>query len=136
MEAKNGKGQVSSEYLIMAGVVIGAAIIIFYNTMLYSSESISVSQAGESAESLARAVDYVYALGPGTKSVVEIDIPSNVVDSFVVPNEVGFKIGLSSGVRDIVAVTEADAVGSIPIGPGRQYILVNYTETGVVIAPL
>ncbi len=136
MEARNGKGQTATEYIIMASVVLGAAVMIFYYTMTFSSESISISQARESAENIAGAVDYVYALGPGTTTVVEVEVPANVLDSFVAPKEVGFKVGVAGSVTDVYAITHADATGSIPTSPGRHFILVNCTKTGVVIASI
>lgn len=133
---KQHKAQVATEYLIMAGIVLGGALVIFYYTMAYSSESISINKASESAEIVAKAVDYVYALGPGTQTVVDIDLPSNVIYSYVESYEVGFRVSTSGGKSDVYSITKVNVTGGLPTVQGRHRILVNYTETGVVVGLL
>ena len=130
------KAQIAVEYLIIVAVVLGIAITLFYYTTVYSSESISINQAKESVETLARTIDYVYALGPGAQTSVVIEVPSNAVYGYVTQNEVGFKISVGVQVTDVYEVTKASVSGSLPTTPGRYTILVTSTEAGVVVGAL
>jgi len=138
---KHYKAQAATEYLIMGSFVIGAAVIIFYYTMFFSSESIAVNQAQETVETLAKAIDYVYALGPETQTFVEIDIPSSAVECAegkvicTGGGEVLLKISSAAGVSDVYATTEAGASGGIAYTTGRYYVLIKNTESGVEIGP-
>jgi len=114
-------------------IVLGISITFFYYTSLYSSESIAVSQTRESLETLSKAIDYVYALGPGAQTTVTIELPKNVVDSYINPKEIGFKIGLRGRVTDVYEITKASIAGSLPTTPGIHVININSTGAGVVI---
>jgi uncharacterized protein (UPF0333 family) len=127
------KAQVAVEYLVVVTIVLGTSIFLFYYTSTYSSNSITMGQAKESIQTLAKAIEYVYALGPGTKTSVVIDLPSNIVGSYVVQNEIGFKIGAGGRVNDVYEVTKARISGTLPKTPGRHIVNVNSTVTGVVI---
>jgi len=127
------KAQIAVEYMIIVAVVLGAAITFFYYTNTYSSESINKYQAKESIEVLAKAIDYVYALGPGTQTTVVIEVPPNVVSSYVTRNEIGFKIGISGKINEVYEITKASVSGSLPSTPGRHFVIVNSTGSGVVI---
>jgi len=128
------KAQVALEYLIIASIVLGSAIILFYFAINYSSESISISQAKESIGTLSKAIDYVYALGPGSQTTVIIDVPQNIVDSYVVQNEIGFKIGVGGQIIDIYEVTKASVSGNLPTTYGRHVVILSSTDEGVVIS--
>lgn len=131
--AQKTKAQAATEYMIIAAVVLAASGIIFFYALSYSRESLSTSKASESAETIAVAIDYVYSLGYGTQTVVDIELPGNVISSKVGDREVMFVIHTSSGDSDVVAPTKANATGVLPITSGRHHILVNYTEAGVVV---
>lgn len=135
--SKHSKAQAATEYILMTGVILSASLVIFFYTMFYSSDPIKISQALESAEAVARAVDYVYALGPGTQTIVDINLPDSVIGGYVTSYEVGFTLNLVSGNSDVYSMTKATSTGTLPTTKGTHSILVNYTETsGVVVEPL
>ena len=127
------KAQAATEYLIMVGVGLLIITTIFYYTMQYSSESISINQAQETTETIAIAADYVYSLGQGSKTRVVVQIPERVIDSYVENNEIGLKVSLRSGIIDVFSVTKGTVSGNIPTFSGRHYIFLNMTDTGVFI---
>lgn len=138
-EIKNRKAQAATEYLIMTAVIIGASVLLFYYAMFFSYESIAVDQAIETAQTLAKAADYVYALGPGSKTIVEVYIPSSAVECAAGKvicageGEVGLKISTSAGVSDVYAATRSNVSGNVSYKIGRYYIVVSNTESGVEI---
>lgn len=133
LRLKKTKAQAATEYMVIAAVVLAASGVIFFYAYNYSQQSISVNKASESVETLAAAVDYVYSLGYGTQTVVDIDLPGNIVSGKVADREVMFVIHTDAGDGDIVAPTIANATGTLPTTSGRHHIVVNYTETGVVV---
>jgi hypothetical protein len=70
------KAQVAVEYLIVATVIIGTAITLFYYAATISSESIAINQAKESVGILSKTIKYIYASGPGAQTTVIIEIPA------------------------------------------------------------
>lgn len=127
------KAQAATEYMIIAGVVLAASGIVFFYALQFSHQSLSVSKASESAETVATAIDYVYSLGYGTQTVVDINLPGNVVSGSVSNGEVVFVIHTEAGDSDIVVSTRANATGTLPTAKGVNRVIVNYTESGVVV---
>lgn len=127
------KAQAAVEYLMIVVVVLVISITLFYYSTIYSSESIAISQTQESIKTIANTIDYVYALGPGAETTVEIELPKNVVDSYVIKNEIGFKIGVSGRIDEVYEVTKSSVSGSLPNTPGRHVIFINTTQVGVFI---
>ncbi len=127
------KAQAATEYMVIAVVVLAASGIIFFYAYNFSQQSMSASKASESAEMIAAAIDYVYSLGYGTQTVVDIDLPGNIVSASVGNREVVFVIHTRAGNSDVVAPTQANATGTLPVTSGRHHIVVNYTESGVVV---
>jgi len=127
------KAQAAVEYLIMVGVILAIAIPIFYYSLTYSSESVAISKSKEAAEAIASGVDYVYSLGEGTRTTVAIDIPTNVKESYILDNEIGFRISTSAGITDVYAMSMTNVTGSLPDTPGRHFIVIKHLGDGVVI---
>ena len=119
--------------MVIAAFIMAASGIVFYYAIQYSNESLAVSKASESAETVAAAVDYVYSLGYGTQTAVNIELPGNVVSSKVADREIMFVIKNRGRTSDIVAPTMTNATGSLPTIQGMHLVIVNYTETGVVV---
>jgi uncharacterized protein (UPF0333 family) len=127
------KAQAATEYMIIAAFIMAASGIVFFYATQYSNESLSVSRASESVETVAAAVDYVYALGYGTQTAVNIELPGNIVNSKVADREIMLVIENRGQTSDIVAPTITNASGSLPTSKGIHLVIVNYTETGVVV---
>jgi uncharacterized protein (UPF0333 family) len=129
------KSQVALEYLVIASIAIALMLPIFYYSFGYSSASTSTYQAQDSINALAKAADYVYSLGVGSKTHVSIIIPNNVVSSSIANKTILLKIKASSGTSDIVAFTKANVNGTVPTTSGYHYMQLNMTEQGVQISP-
>jgi len=127
------KAQAATEYMVIAAVMLAVSGIIFFYSFIYSQNSLSVSKATEAAETVAAAIDYVYSLGYGTQTVVDIELPKNVLSGSVGEKEVVFTLRSGGRTNEIVAVTHANATGTLPTASGRSQILIKYTDTGVVV---
>ncbi len=127
------KAQVALEYLFVAGIGIFVLIPIFYYALTYASESLSISQAQNTVDDIAKTADYAYSLGVGTNLKKTITIPNNVVNSSIANKTILLKIQTSSGLTDAVALTKATVNGSLPTKSGYYNIFFNSTEQGVQI---
>lgn len=120
--------------MVIVGVIIFMSAIVFFYSLIYSNNSMSISKASESAETVAAAIDYAYSLGQGTQTVVTIDLPGNVESSSVGNYEVMFVLVTNSGENQIIAATTVDASGTLPTSEGLHQVLVNNTGAGVVVS--
>jgi len=127
------KGQVATEYLTIVGIGLFIVTIVFYYTITYSSESVSVNQAKEAADTIAKASDYVYSMGVGSQTTIVINLPNRIVESHVENKEILFKLGLKSGITDVYSITKGEVSGALPTRHGRHYITLNMTDDGVYI---
>ena len=128
------KAQISLEYLLVASIAIAVISALFYYGMIYSSETTTFYQAQDTVSSIAKAVDVVYALGPGSSTQISVIIPENVVESSVGNNTILLKVESSAGINDVIAVTKANVTGEIPITPGRYFLTLNMTGAEVEIS--
>ncbi len=129
---KNFKAQIASEYVMIMGVVLVITIPLFYYAMTESNNNIRLNQAEDAVNTLARAADTVYSIGPGTKKYVWINMPSGVETYSLANKEVLIKLQIFGGLSDISAGTRADLTGEIPISKGRHKVLVEMLESGYV----
>lgn len=127
------KSQTAIEYMVIIAIAVAAIIPFFYFSLIRTSDSIIVSQAQDTVDTLAKASDYVYSLGVGSSTQVSVTIPKNVVQSSIQSKTILLKVKLSSGTSDIKAVTKADVFGTIPSNQGTYKMLVNMTGTQVEI---
>lgn len=128
------KAQAATEYMVIAAVVMATSGIIFFYALQMSQQALSASKANEAVETVAAAVDYVYSLGYGTYTTVDINLPGSVKSSKVADGEIMLVLEIRGSGSDIVAATITNATGTLPITSGIHHILVNYTESGVVVS--
>lgn len=115
----DGKGQLSVEYLLLLVVifvVFGAMITYLIGPSIDAANDISdVSSASNVVNTIANAVDVVYANGPGSKRTIQVYIPK---DNFTIKRGsyyINTTCPLSDGTKTVVAKTSG------PVYP--------YTET-------
>jgi len=127
------KSQAGLEYLIIASFALFVIGVIFYYSFTSSSETISYNQARESVDQIAKAVDHVYALGPGSRTTVSITIPSNVVNTSVSGNIITVSISIRGKEIDLIAIPKANVTGGIPNATGSYQINISRINGNVKI---
>jgi len=127
------KAQVALEYLIIVSLGIILIIPIFYYALTQSSESILISQAQDTVNSVAKTADYVDSLGSGSSSKIVAIIPSNVINSSIQNKTILLRIRTSSGDTDVIAFTKTNVNGTLPTASGYYAIFFNMTGQGVQI---
>jgi len=128
------KAQVGLEFILV--IVIGLAFLIpiSYLMFSYSADSIRTSKAYEVVESVAKAVDHVYSLGPGSQTYIEVLIPDGVYAEkcLVENNTIRLSVRLFSGYADAIATTKAKVLGYLPTTPGTHEVLIRALRSGYV----
>jgi uncharacterized protein (UPF0333 family) len=132
------KAQASIELLVMLaiGMVVITIVIFFSQQQLATSTgTLNVQQAQAAVDSLARAVDSVYASGVGSMEQVQITIPEGTISTSVSDKTIGLRMRTASGETDVNARTAANVYGSIPFQPGeyRAQVWVSAEENRVRI---
>ena len=128
----NKRGQISLEYVMIVGAVLLITIPLFFYAIYEASYKIRLNQADDAVNTLVKAADTVYSMGPGSKKYVWVSIPSGVESSLVDENDVQLTLSIFGGSSDIHAFSKAVLVGSIPEGKGTYRIPVESLEAGVV----
>ena len=114
--------------VITLGLVIIAAL--FFFSMNAASDGARSAQAKDTAERIARAADSAYALGPGSKSTVSVNMPQGVQFVDTSNKRVWIRVALSTGNSDVFAKTSGQIVGNIPTTAELQEITLTVLSNG------
>jgi hypothetical protein len=125
-------GQVAIEYIAIAGVILAILIPLFYFSFNTTNETITESQAEDAVFSLASAANEVYALSPGSKREVWVQIPGGTNSVIIQENEISLNIHIAGRVSDYVAFTKPTVIGTIPLDRGTHRIYVELLSSGIV----
>ncbi|MDO8625225.1 MAG: hypothetical protein Q7R47_04015 [Candidatus Diapherotrites archaeon] len=101
--------------LLFVAVVGGSSFLTF-------SESVASQTVSDSLRTLQNGVNHVYSLGPGNSLVVDVSLPSSVVDSNVgglTGTELGFDVSSAFGSKGFFVYTDANVAGALPKHAGN-----------------
>ncbi|MBI2545680.1 hypothetical protein HYV81_00705 [Candidatus Woesearchaeota archaeon] len=126
------RGQVSFEYIVIAGILLVITLPFFYYAFSESNTAIKLNQADDAVKSIARAADTVYSLGPGSKLFVVVSIPDGVQNTSITSKTVQLQLSIYGGVSDIYANTKANLTGSIPTARGTYKLSLEMLNSGLV----
>lgn len=129
---KPKRSQISAEYILILGMVLLVTIPLFYYAITKSNSSIRLNQADDAINSLAKAADTVYAIGPGTKRYVWIAVPSGVESTAVYDNTIQLNLQIFRGISELTRTATPSLIGAIPHGQGTYKIAVEALESGYV----
>ena len=122
---KKTKAQLSMEYMTIMGFVILITIpltLIYYHYSNSTADEISMNQLMQITRKIADSADSVYYLGKPSEITVKIFMPHGVQSVNITHNEISFTIMTVSGLSDIVASTNVNVSGTIPISRGIHFI--------------
>lgn len=122
---KKTKAQLSMEYMtIMAFVMLMTIplMLIYYNYSNSAADEINMNQLMQITRKVADSANSVYYLGKPSETTIKVFMPDNVQSVSIGDNEISFQIMTISGVSDIVASTNVNVSGTIPITQGIHHI--------------
>jgi len=129
----SGRAQAATEYLMIAGfLLIIIAIAYMYSTTIVSN-SVDDSKTRTAVNNIAKAIDQVYALGPGSKINVVVDLPSGIQSQIVDSQLVGYITTANGQPSHYYADTKADLIGSLPITQGVHDVTLTVNDAGKVV---
>jgi hypothetical protein len=126
-----GRAQASLEVLVLVAVGLSLLLLVISQSQEQLTETQSVLTYGlarSEMERLARSVDEVWLEGEGARRRLRVQFPEGTVGSAVGNRFLNLQVGISGGVTDAPARTNADIVGSLPSRPGVYYIIVEAKE--------
>lgn len=131
------KAQASFEYMLLVGlfiVVLGS--VLFYNSSQIN-RYVRDSETGDAARSIARAVNQIGALGPGSAKVVFIELPSSIQQGYAAHREIVFKNMEKGRLSDMHFPVDVPVYGFLESGKGNKHIVVKAEDNGYVsLSPL
>lgn len=129
---KGKRGQASTEYIIIIGIILVLLIPLFWYAWNRASKDVKENQAADCVQSLAQGADEVYSLSPGSKKYITCNVPGSVTAWNVQNKEINMKLSTSG---DHVAVTQGDVVQGIdlPTAKGTYRIPVELLDDGTVL---
>ena len=127
------QGQVSIEYITLTAFLIMVLAVVFIYAQIALQDSLTVGRASAAIKKIASAAEQAYALGPGTKLIVEVEFPQNIQNIKISDNEINANVSISSGTTQIYEYTDAKLTGSITPYAGLQQIPILVQRNGVVL---
>ena len=135
------KTQSSVEFILIIALVMGLIVPIAYSFFQYSSEfSVQIvdTQINQIGRNIIDTAETVYFSGKGSKIVLELNMPKNVVDVYIIANrELIFDITSKIGETEAVFFSSVDisiAVGgdlSDIVGSGLKKIKIESVDDGI-----
>ncbi len=137
--------QSAIEYLLIISLVIAILTPFIYYGYMTSQESTRVIQAKQAVQALAKAAEYVYSQGVGSRITVQVTIPGgvNYSGSYIgkpawtgpsVPSkEINLRLQTRNGETDVFESTTPEVRGSWLGNPGNQLYIVQMTSDGYVL---
>ena len=133
------KAQVSTEYLVIAGLVILIVIPITILYIKYTSESdyiITNAKVVSIANEISRTANSVYSYGQDTQLTLEIDFPKSIEGIEFKDKDIVFKVRNKQGdLVDIVKQAEVNlfSYSTIPVIQGKRKIIVKSLGNYVLV---
>jgi hypothetical protein len=74
--SRAARGQIGFEYIVFTAFLLGIAALLFAYSFVSYSTTVQNTQSQAVVDSVANAIDFVYAKGPGNSVLIDVKIPS------------------------------------------------------------
>ena len=132
MQKRGSCGQVAVEYIIIAAFLLIIISTAYFFASSSLDKSVQDAKARTAVNTLASAIDQAYALGPGTKMTVELDLPYDIQDQIVEDELIGYVVDVSGANSHYYADTKASLVGNLPLDEGYHEVILEVNDSGQV----
>jgi len=121
------------EYVLVLATLMLILGYVGYYVLSDLQRTLELTAAQDAVDSLAKAADTVYAMGPCSKTYVYVNIPNSAVGSSVSHKVIKLQVDTGGGVTDVLALTNGNVTGYLPYA-GRGYkIPVELTCSGILL---
>jgi hypothetical protein len=99
--------------------------VIYLNSLSQSySETNRLTLAKNSVEKLGQTVDWIYSLGEGAQTKIEILVPEGVESIEFIGKLIVWRVKTSAGTSDVYYISVTNVTGSLPSTAGYKNVLV------------
>lgn len=103
----HSRAQVGLEYLVFTAFLLLMSTLLFAYAYANYSNTIQIVQSQSAVDSVASAVDFVYAKGPGNAIIIDVKLPVGLTEFRVDQNVVRAKLTQYGSTTDIFTFTKA-----------------------------
>jgi len=126
------RGQASQDLLLSAALGLAMVMALFTFSILQGFDSTRLSAAQDSVNKIAKRADILYSIGPGSKDVVEFNLPEGLDNVEISGKRVLISMKMSSGTTDIYAYASANLSGFVNNESGWQKASIYVNDSGIV----
>ena len=130
------KGQVSIEYLIIAGFVVFLVISTLGVAMIYSNQikdKIKFNQLENFANKVISSAEGVYYAGEPSQSTVQAYLPSGIQTAQVLSDQIVFYVTTSNGLTKISYASNVPLQGNLTTSEGIKIITIIAQTNSVIL---
>ncbi|MFH1722850.1 MAG: hypothetical protein ABH950_09640 [Candidatus Altiarchaeota archaeon] len=131
---KSRRGQAAVEYLVWIAPLMLLVAVLYANALSDSVQTINFNKANDAVDTLAKAADTVYSMGPGSKIFTVISNPDGIVSQKISGHTIVYKMSLpDDAVVDVVSPTKGWVKGFIPKDQRSYNVPVKMLDSGVIM---
>ena len=135
--SKKRRGQVSTEYLIIAGFLAFVIIVVLGVALFYSAgikDRIRVYQLESFANKIVSTSESLFYSGEPSQATVKVYLPQGVESIEFIENSIIISMQTSSGLEKRAFSSNVPISGDIPASWGTKKILVKVFQQHVVVS--
>ncbi len=129
------RGQISTEYIIVLGVILLAVIPLIYFSFNKAGQETNLNDAEHAISTLQSAIDRIYALGPGNQDVVRVSFPKSV-NSIALSSDsksIIMKVDIYGGSSDFTLTAKTTlSLNNIQPTSGMHFITIQYLDNNII----
>ena len=126
------KSQAGIEYIILIGMLLIFLIPVIHYALTESTLNVRLNQLENSFRRVAKAVNTVYAIGPGAQEIIVITLPQGIEGTAVEGQGIYANASLFGGISSIHYATQPTVAGVLPKDPGTYHLLVKTLDNDTV----
>jgi uncharacterized protein (UPF0333 family) len=130
------RGQVSTEYLMITGIMLLFLIFVIAFSTDRTTNTLKINKIAESLEVIKVSIERVYSLGVYNREVVLIDLPKGINNITIIDKEIIFNTEVFGEYSDFhfAVLADVNLTGTIGKQPGRHYVkieMINETHVNI-----
>lgn len=130
------KAQTAMEYMIIVGIVLAFMLplwIYVTTSQQRITTELSITYGKNAIDQIVSAADLVYSQGPPAKVTISVYIPSGIDNITITGNVIIMKVRVDSRLSDLVAVSNTQLNGTLPVSEGTYDIDIEAVDNFVQI---
>jgi len=130
------KGQISMEYMATVAVLIFILIPFAYYALSEFNDAVKINKINNAVQDIANSVNAAYALGPGTKVYVIVNLPLGVSSLSILGNrevKLNYMIHGTTSEASATALPNMQISGTLSVNSGMRKYEVEVLGSGCTV---